>query len=218
MFFFFHLFYFFFFFFFFFQAEDGIRDRDVTGVQTCALPIWERLGRPVGPRFEPDPLQALPRAFADLALLAALPRRPERRREEAGVRRGVGAHHHRFEGAHAPEHAGRLEDDADAEPCAPVRRQPVDARAVERDGAALQRYLAADEVEQRGLPGPVGADDAAQFPVRDVEVDVAHGVHPAEGPAGPRYGQQRAHLSPVNWVFAQSVGTNAPFLTVLMEM
>src|SRR5690554_7488259 len=25
--------------FFFFQAEDGIRDADVTGVQTCALPI-----------------------------------------------------------------------------------------------------------------------------------------------------------------------------------
>src|SRR6185437_13582448 len=28
------------FFFFFFQAEDGIRDKLVTGVQTCALPIW----------------------------------------------------------------------------------------------------------------------------------------------------------------------------------
>src|SRR6266516_5243085 len=27
------------FFFFFFPAEDGIRDRTVTGVQTCALPI-----------------------------------------------------------------------------------------------------------------------------------------------------------------------------------
>src|SRR5438445_4098238 len=25
---------------FFFQAEDGIRDIGVTGVQTCALPIW----------------------------------------------------------------------------------------------------------------------------------------------------------------------------------
>src|SRR5256885_4334162 len=25
---------------FFFQAEDGIRDYKVTGVQTCALPIW----------------------------------------------------------------------------------------------------------------------------------------------------------------------------------
>src|SRR2546430_11040683 len=46
-------------FFFFFQAEDGIRDLTVTGVQTCALPIlavaysllwqghfWERFPRP----------------------------------------------------------------------------------------------------------------------------------------------------------------------------
>src|SRR2546421_4171954 len=32
--------YFFIFFFFFFQAEDGIRDLIVTGVQTCALPIY----------------------------------------------------------------------------------------------------------------------------------------------------------------------------------
>src|SRR5260370_27515102 len=30
----------FFMFFFFFQAEDGIRDSSVTGVQTCALPIY----------------------------------------------------------------------------------------------------------------------------------------------------------------------------------
>src|SRR5436190_18880686 len=30
---------------FFFQAEDGIRDHCVTGVQTCALPIWPRRGR-----------------------------------------------------------------------------------------------------------------------------------------------------------------------------
>src|SRR5256886_6339367 len=30
--------------FFFFQAEDGIRDLTVTGVQTCALPISEASG------------------------------------------------------------------------------------------------------------------------------------------------------------------------------
>src|SRR5215204_6787505 len=37
----------FFLFFFFFQAEDGIRDHCVTGVQTCALPIspWPRRPR-----------------------------------------------------------------------------------------------------------------------------------------------------------------------------
>src|SRR5437870_6440737 len=32
--------------FFFFQAEDGIRDGHVTGVQTCALPIW-KMGRKI---------------------------------------------------------------------------------------------------------------------------------------------------------------------------
>src|SRR2546427_498562 len=31
--------------FFFFQAEDGIRDLTVTGVQTCALPIWNEADR-----------------------------------------------------------------------------------------------------------------------------------------------------------------------------
>src|SRR5207248_7512259 len=35
---------------FFFQAEDGIRDRTVTGVQTCALPILP----PVLVKFPPD--------------------------------------------------------------------------------------------------------------------------------------------------------------------
>src|SRR3982751_7007232 len=32
-------------FFFFFQAEDGIRDLSVTGVQTCALPIYRKSTR-----------------------------------------------------------------------------------------------------------------------------------------------------------------------------
>src|SRR5688500_19173842 len=47
----FFLFFCLYFFFFFFQAEDGIRDYKVTGVQTCALPIYphyalgEELGR-----------------------------------------------------------------------------------------------------------------------------------------------------------------------------
>src|SRR5207249_9061489 len=41
-----------------FQAEDGVRDRNVTGVQTCALPIWSGSICEVGPRdgsqIEPD--------------------------------------------------------------------------------------------------------------------------------------------------------------------
>src|SRR5205823_11437835 len=47
MFYFFLVYVFFIIFFFFFQAEDGIRDKLVTGVQTCALPIYriEKLKR-----------------------------------------------------------------------------------------------------------------------------------------------------------------------------
>src|SRR2546422_2535784 len=44
-------------FFFFFQAEDGIRDVAVTGVQTCALPIWSlrvQSGQSVSSPFSAD--------------------------------------------------------------------------------------------------------------------------------------------------------------------
>src|SRR5256885_6199339 len=44
---------------FFFQAEDGIRDYKVTGVQTCALPIFEQTaeqerGRGIGHEIRQD--------------------------------------------------------------------------------------------------------------------------------------------------------------------
>src|SRR5205807_2867754 len=48
--------------FFFFQAEDGIRDYKVTGVQTCALPIsWHReLVGHADPNHEPKGLGSMP--------------------------------------------------------------------------------------------------------------------------------------------------------------
>src|SRR5699024_11650091 len=47
---------------FFFQAEDGIRDRNVTGVQTCALPISYG-GLSVPPYAErPDSVLSRPRS------------------------------------------------------------------------------------------------------------------------------------------------------------
>src|SRR3989475_9901051 len=43
--------------FFFFQAEDGIRDLTVTGVQTCALPIFNKLYARAGrPSIAPEKL------------------------------------------------------------------------------------------------------------------------------------------------------------------
>src|SRR5947207_9204955 len=67
----------FFVFFFFFQAEDGIRDHCVTGVQTCALPISGRRTRPQAGGDRP----------AGRVLAQSDPRRKGRR--DAGVRAGV---------------------------------------------------------------------------------------------------------------------------------
>src|SRR5688572_31703108 len=59
----------FFLFFFFFQAEDGIRDLTVTGVQTCALPIssascrWSPTSSRATPS-SPTPFATTPRAIA----------------------------------------------------------------------------------------------------------------------------------------------------------
>src|SRR2546430_13702207 len=68
-----------FFFFFFFQAEDGIRDLTVTGVQTCALPISHpRLaGRP-GHFGYPSPRQGIQQAR--LAYVRSTDERSEERR------------------------------------------------------------------------------------------------------------------------------------------
>src|SRR5689334_23629286 len=84
IFFFFFLFYFFvFFFFFFFQAEDGIRDGTVTGVQTCALPISG--GRRATSRPAPPP----GRRAARRGPRGRGPggRSPDRRRRRSGSRR-----------------------------------------------------------------------------------------------------------------------------------
>src|SRR5256885_5244152 len=72
--------------FFFFQAEDGIRDYKVTGVQTCALPISRSIAVPrsseasapsafaraasVSARSPPTPFASRPRA----ALESTIPR------------------------------------------------------------------------------------------------------------------------------------------------
>src|SRR5690606_39503222 len=42
---------------FFFQAEDGIRDFHVTGVQTCALPIWVPAALSLGENLNLQPVK-----------------------------------------------------------------------------------------------------------------------------------------------------------------
>src|SRR5207248_10520260 len=62
---------------FFFRAEDGIRGRTVTGVQTCALPICPAAAPPGGADGEHDCVEILPEVLqrdvhADLGIGAEL--------------------------------------------------------------------------------------------------------------------------------------------------
>src|SRR3989442_7135570 len=78
---------------FLFQAEDGIRDADVTGVQTCALPICRTTNPKVGGSI-PSGRATFPRSWAtaprrvgpqcagfvrDALIIGAVPRSEERR-------------------------------------------------------------------------------------------------------------------------------------------
>src|SRR5690625_6265530 len=77
------------FFFFFFQAEDGIRDGHVTGVQTCALPIC---GGYIGTGQSPNNVDFLNDSDLLASPLTLDSQRSEERRvgEECGSRGGAG--------------------------------------------------------------------------------------------------------------------------------
>src|SRR5205823_11444294 len=91
-------------FFFFFQAEDGIRDKLVTGVQTCALPICVG-ARSVGAGADPQPARRVEAGSQSVAAvhlarplggpLSLRPRacdvsRPHRRERQRSEERRVG--------------------------------------------------------------------------------------------------------------------------------
>src|SRR2546421_9141375 len=67
--------------FFFFQAEDGIRDLIVTGVQTCALPIW------IGHSGSADPPTRVRLGAPPAAHAARAARAPARRSDRRRARR-----------------------------------------------------------------------------------------------------------------------------------
>src|SRR2546422_6749194 len=79
--------------FFFFQAEDGIRDVAVTGVQTCALPIsWRRCDQAVSRLSFATTRRAERRSSAFVSACRYCAKRVRRRREWRGV---VGRAKHR---------------------------------------------------------------------------------------------------------------------------
>ena len=156
-------------------------------LELALLPVRERADERVQRVAEPD---ALGRGAGALALLAlargecTTPQPPavaaDDREVEVVLDRQPG------------EEPGLLVRARDAQPRAHARGQVRDVGAHQVDRAARGLEVPGDQVEQRRLARAVRAQDGAALAVRDVEIDVAHGLHPAEAPADPPQAEDRA--------------------------
>src|SRR5699024_2399995 len=126
----------------FFQAEDGIRDRNVTGVQTCALPICRHgggRGRSTGhDHGQPQSPRRAQRRPGALSAERGLSGRS--RRSSASLRRALGSR--------GPPQ------------CAPFRRRPE--RGAGETGPKGTRLEDAPAAAPAGRPLPVSPDRAAR--------------------------------------------------------
>src|SRR6266571_5396468 len=88
--------------------------------------------------------------------------------------------HHVLEDGHVPKLPRNLEGLHEAPPHDAVGRQPVDARPLEVDLAGVRREQPRDDVEERRLPRPVGADQPGDAPRLHTEAALVDGTDPTE--------------------------------------
>jgi len=92
----------------------------------------------------------------------------------------MGAHQHIVQHAEIGEDAAVLEGARQAERGQPFGGQAGDVAATQPRRAGVGLVEPGHEVEQRRLAGTVGADDADELALRDVEIDIVDGRQTAE--------------------------------------
>src|ERR1022692_5172335 len=163
---------------FFFQAEDGIRDYKVTGVQTCALPIWwrgsnscarsatSRFARTGAPLSSPSPGSRTTRWLRSTRDRLSLPPAPSWHSEEPEQLRGIqpepddqaGGRHQRERGrARYPDRAR-------------VRSGGGDQRLLQDDQIIIQRHRAERDRQNREPAGRPRDASQAQRRRKDREL------------------------------------------------
>jgi hypothetical protein len=159
---------------------------------------------PVGGELEKvDDLLHGPAVLELLALGLAPPHRPG---EEPGAHQVVAAEEEVVDHVEVDEQAQVLEGAADPQLRGAVGPLTHEVHAVEVDGALLRPVDGGEAVEDRGLAGPVGPDDAEQLARVDVEAHAGEGGDAAEAQCevahleqrvpllGPRRGRRRLDL------------------------
>ena len=178
---------------------DGARHPDL---ELALLPVREVADERVRLGAEPD---LLGRSTCTLATFAVAPARNDAQPPAVVAdEREVDVVRHR----EAREQAGLLVRAGEPELGAHPRGQMRDVLPHHLDRARRRLEVAGDEVEEGRLAGPVRAEDRAALAVRDVEIDVAHGLDAAEAPADPPQAEDR--LGARVWCGCRHPATSAP--------
>src|SRR5262249_15836116 len=168
-------------------ADEGDHLAQLRGVEAGHPLVEEEEPRPRGegaralePLAEPDGQRAS-RARGE-GLETAEGNDPTRllARRGDGREPGQRADHHVVLDGEIAEGLHDLEGPAEAARADLMRGQPRDVVAVEDDPSLVRRVEARDDVEERGLAGAVGPDDAHDLAGGRAQGDVANGGQPAE--------------------------------------
>jgi hypothetical protein len=138
-------------------------------------------------------IQQLAALGANLRLLPPLGGSPADGGHQAAPGLNVPADHHVLQHGEVAEKVDVLIGAGDALLGDLIRLQAAEGLSVKGDGAAGELVNAADQVEQRGLAGAVGADQAEDFPLVHGKTHLVDGDQTAEGDGGLF---QLQHLAP----------------------
>jgi len=171
------------------DEQPGLGGKGARELEPPLVAVRELAREGLGARREAHPLEQSPRADRRAAA-----------NESAEL--------HVLEHGQSFEQPDRLERPGDPTPRELVGAQPHDVRIREADRAAVGAEVARDEIDQRGLPRPVRADEPEHLPLCDGEVDRVH-RHDAAEALGEQRGLKQ-HLRPPRCGAARCVAARTP--------
>ena len=155
----------------------GQRPRDLQQALVAVGKVPRKVGVLV---VQPDEGKLAHGAFHGLPFLAALRGGAEEGGEQPRPHTAVASRQHVLKDAHVLEQPDVLERPGDAQFHDLVGGPAGNVLPIEDDLAGVGAVIAGDDVERRGLPGPVGADQPDDAGFVHAEGDAVHRHQPAE--------------------------------------
>ena len=175
------------------KQQPRFRGQRAGDLEPPLLAVGEAGGNGIGAVGEPDEIEAGERLRALLVLLRAeLPRAKKQRQRRERTMLEL-RDEHILQHGHLRKQPDVLESARQPEPANAMRRAPGNLAPVDPDRAAIGTVDAAEAIEEGGLARAVRADDADDAVRADAEIDLLHGLQPAEGLAQVARFQQRGH-------------------------